>query len=89
VGPVEVEQAREVVGQPLDVVTDAADPELSELREVLADLRRGEMEVPGELLGGDVADPLGLELPQGAQVDREPVDGERGDLFAPLGPPAW
>jgi hypothetical protein len=82
---VEVEQAREVVGEAAHVVADAADAELTELREVLADLGRGEMEMAGELLRGDVVDPLRLELPKRAQVDREPVDGERGDLLASLG----
>ena len=73
---VEAEEVVEVGGQLVDVVADAADAEAAELGEVLADLGGGEEVAAGQLLRGDPPQPLGLELAQAAEVDREPVEGE-------------
>ena len=59
---VEAEQGVQVVGQGVDVVADAADAELAELGEVLADLGGGEVVALRHLLRGD---PLDLRAPGG------------------------
>ena len=53
---IEAENLPEVAPQLLDVVAHAADAELAEVREVLADLRGVEMELLGERLRGDRLD---------------------------------
>ena len=70
-----------MVGQGVDVVADAADAELAELGEVLADLGGGEVVALRHLLRGDPVDAELLEMAQAAQVEREPVEGERRNLF--------
>ena len=50
---IEAENLPQMPAQILDVVADAADAELAEIREVLADLRGVEVELLGERLRGD------------------------------------
>ena len=68
--------------QVLDVVADAADAELAEVREVLADLRGVEVELLGERLRRDGLDPGGLQLIEAAEVDRQAIGGQLGNRFA-------
>ena len=68
--------------QVLDVVADAADAELAEVGEVLADLRGVQVELLGERLRRDRPDAGGLERVEAAQVDRQAVGRELGDLIA-------
>ena len=78
---VEAEDLPQVPLQVLDVVADAAHAELAEVGEVLADLRGVEVELLGQRLRRDRLDAGGFELVQAAEVDRQPVGGELGDLF--------
>ena len=78
---IETEDLAQVPLQIADVVADAADAELAEVREVLADLRGVQVELLGERLRRDRLDAGRLELVEAAQVDRQPVGGELGDLF--------
>ena len=80
-------EAEDLAQMPLeiaDVVADAADAELAEVGEVLADLRGVQMELLGERLRGDRLDAGVLELVEAAQVDRQAVGGELGDLIEAL-----
>src|SRR5262249_22191790 len=61
---IQPEDLAQVPPQLLDVVADAADAELAEVRQILADLRRIEVELLGERLGGDRADAIGIERVQ-------------------------
>ena len=79
---IEAEDLPQVAPQILDVVADAADAELAEVREVLADLRGVEVELLGERLRRDGLDAGGFERVEAAQVDRQAVGGELGDLIA-------
>ena len=67
-----------------DVVADAANAELAEIREVLADLRGVQMELLGERVGRNRADTRPIELVQTAQVNGETIGGEFGDLIEAL-----
>ena len=67
-----------------DVVADAANAELAEVREVLADLRGVQVELLGERLGRNRPDAGAIELVQAAQVNRETIGGEFGDLIEAL-----
>ena len=67
-----------------DVVADAADAELAEVGEVLADLRGVQVELLGERLRRDGADARIFERVQAAQVDRQPVGRELGNLIGRL-----
>ena len=78
---IEAENLAQVALQIADVVADAADAELAEVGEVLADLRGVQVELLGERLRRDGADAGVLERVQAAQVDRKPVGGELGDLI--------
>src|SRR5438045_1487836 len=64
-----------------NVIADAADAELAEVREVLADLRRVQMELLGQRLRRDRAHAGSFELIEAAEIYREPVGGELGDLI--------
>ena len=75
---------RKVALQVADVVADAAHAELAEVGEVLADLRGVEVELFGERLRGDRADARGLEHVEAAEVDREAIGGELGNLISGL-----
>ena len=81
---IEAEDLAQVTLEIADVVADAADAELAEVGEVLANLRRVQVELLGERLGRDGPDARALELVETAQVDREPVRGELGDLIEGL-----
>ena len=83
---IEAEDLPQVAAQLLDVVADAADAELAEVREVLPDLRGVEMELLGERLRGDRLHAGGVELVEAPQVHGEPVGGELGDLIGRLLP---
>ena len=78
---IEPEDLAQVALQIADVVADAAHAELAEVGEVLADLRGVQVELFGERLGRNRLDAGRLELVQAAQVDREAVGGELGDLI--------
>ena len=82
--PIEAEDLAQMPLQIADVVADAADAELAEVREVLADLRGVQVELLGERLRRDRPDAGVLELVEAAQVDRQPVGGELGDLIEAL-----
>ena len=81
---IEAEDLAQVALQIADVVADAADAELAEVGEVLADLRGVEVKLLGERLGRDRADAGVLERVEAAQVDGKPVGGELGDLISAL-----
>ena len=81
---IEAENLPQVALQIVDVVADAADAELAEVREVLANLRGVQVELLGERLRRDRADAGVFELVEAAQVDRQPVGGELGDLIGGL-----
>ena len=70
---VEPEDLAQVPAQLLDVVADAADAELAEVGQVLADLRGVEMELLGERLRRDVRTPAASSAFEAAQVDRQAV----------------
>ena len=70
--------------QILDVVADAADAELAEVREVLANLRRVQMELLGQRLRRDAAHAGGFERGQAAQVHRQAVGRQLGDRIDDL-----
>ena len=67
-----------------DVVADAADAELAEVGEVLADLRGVQMELLGQRLRRDRPHAGIVERVQAAQVHRQAVGGELGDLLGAL-----
>ena len=81
---IEAEDLAQVPAQILDVVADAADAELAEVREVLADLRRVEMELLGERLRRHSPHAGALERGQAAQVDREAVGRQLRDRLGAL-----
>src|SRR5439155_14066987 len=56
-----------------DVVADAADAELAEIREVLPDLRRVEVKLLGEGLRRDRLDAGVFERRETPQIDRQPI----------------
>ena len=70
--------------QILDVVADAPHAELAEIREVLANLRSIQMKLLRERLRRDGLDPGRVELVEAAQVHRQPVGGELGNLVVEL-----
>ena len=81
---IEAENLPQVTAEVADVVADAAHAELAEVREVLADLRGVQVELFGERLRRNGANARLLELIQAAQVDRQPIGRELGDLFGHL-----
>src|SRR5450759_2399138 len=76
----EPERLRDVSGERVDLVADAAGPELPEIAEVLADLRRVPARHLGDPDGADDGDAHGLRLVQAAQVDGQPLDRGLGYL---------
>ena len=80
--PIESEDRPQVPLQLLDVVADAADAELAEVRQVLPNLGGVELELLGQRLRGDRLDAGRVERVQAAKVDRQPPGGELGDLVA-------
>ena len=87
--PIEPENLPQVALQIADVVADAADAELAEVREVLADLRGVQVELLGERLRRDRAHARAFELVEAAQVDRQPIGRELGDLVEALLAWSW
>ena len=83
---VEAEDLPQMPLQIADVVADAADAELAEIREVLADLRGVQMELLGERLRRDRPHAGAVERVQAAQIDRQTVGRELRDGFRRLGP---
>ena len=69
--PIEAEDLAEVPFEIADVVADAADAELAEVREVLADLGGIEVELLGERLGRDGADARRLRARSGSAGRRK------------------
>jgi hypothetical protein len=67
-----------------DVVADAADAELAEIREVLANLGGVQVELLGQRLRRDGADAGVFERVEAAQIDGKAVGGELGNLVAVL-----
>jgi hypothetical protein len=81
---IEAENRQEVALERGDVVADAADAELAEGRQVLADLRRAQVEAPSEALGGDMRGAFCLQVREAAQIEGQPRrrqlrDGAAGD----------
>ena len=70
---IEAKDLAQVTAQLGDVVANAADAELAEVRQVLADLRRSEVELFRQGLRGDGLDPAGGKLVETPEIDREPV----------------
>src|SRR5262249_13020546 len=70
--------------QVADVVADAAHAELAEIGEVLADLRRVQVELLRQRLRGNGLDARVLELVEAAKVHRQPVRREFGNLLEGL-----
>jgi len=70
-----------VTPQILHVVADASHAELAEIGQILSNLGRVQAELLCEPLRRDRLHPGEVELGQAAQVDRQPVGGELGDLF--------
>ena len=68
----------------LDVVPDAADAELSEVGEVLSNLRRVQVELLRQRLRRDAADAGSFESGQAAQVHRQAVGRQLGDRIDDL-----
>ena len=85
---VEAENLPQVAAQLLDVVADAADAELAEVREVLADLRGVEVELLGQRLRRHRAHAGRVERVQAAQVDRQPVGRQLGNRLGRRRAPA-
>jgi len=83
---VEAEDLTQVAAQLFHVIADAADTELTEVCEVLANLRGVEMELLGQALRGNRLHAGGVELVERAKVDREPVGRQFGDLIGRLPP---
>ena len=67
-----------------DVVADAADAELAEVGEVLADLRGIQMKLFRQRLRRDGPHAGIVERVQAAQVHRQAIGGELGDLIGAL-----
>src|SRR5262249_56373856 len=65
------------------VVADSSDAEFPEVREVLSNLGRVQVEPRGELLRGDRLDAVLLELRQTTEVHGQPPDGHLGDAGQP------
>src|SRR5262249_25998865 len=61
------------------VVADSSDAEFPEVREVLPNLGRVQVEPRGELLRGDGLDAVLLQLRQTAEVHGQPPDSHLGD----------
>ena len=85
---IEAENLAQVALQIADVVADAADAELAEVRQVLANLRGVQVELLGERLRRDGRHAGVVERVQAAQVDRQAIGGQLGDLIGSPARPA-
>ena len=79
---VQPEDLAQVALQILDVVADAANAELAEMREVLANLRRIELELRGQLLRRHRVDAAGIQRFEAPQIHRQPGRRELRHLVA-------
>ncbi|MNC95728.1 hypothetical protein D3C83_129170 [compost metagenome] len=70
---VEAENLPQMPPKVLHVIADAADAELAEVREVLADLRGVEVELLGKRLRGDCLHTRDVELVQATQINGQAV----------------
>src|SRR5688572_5078613 len=82
--PVESENLTKVPAKLSDVVADPTNTELSEVREVLPDLRGVEMKLFGERLRWDRLNTGGVQLVETAQIDRKAVRGQLRHLVGSL-----
>ena len=82
---VKAQNLPEVALEILDVVSDAADAELAKIGQILADLCGVQVELLRQRLRGNGLDAVGFELCQAAQVNRQTIGGELGDLLS-VGP---
>src|SRR5262249_13609783 len=80
---VESENALELGLQARNVIADAANAELPEVRQVLAHLRRVQIEAVGQILRGHRLHAVFLELPETARVHGEPTHGHLRDPWEP------
>ena len=78
---VEAENLAQVTLEVLDVIADASDAKLAEIRQILADLRRVQVKLLGQRLGRNGVDAGRFELSQAAQIDRKTVGRQLGDLL--------
>src|SRR6185436_9998739 len=83
---IESEDLAEMPAQFLDVVADAAYAELTEVREILANLRRVQMKAFGQRLRRDRLHAARIELVQAAQVYRQAIGRQLGHLIGSLLP---
>ena len=67
---IEAENLPQMAFEIADVIADAADAELAEVREILPDLRRVQMELVRERLGRNRPDAGALEQVETAEVNR-------------------
>ena len=76
---VEAEDLPQVRTQLLDVIADATDAELAEIGEILANLRRVQVELLGQRLRRDRLHAGIVERIEAPQVDRQAIGGQLGD----------
>jgi hypothetical protein len=65
----------------LDVIADAPDAQLAEIREVLANLRGVEVKLLRQCLRRNRADARRVERAQASQIDRQTIGRQLGDGF--------
>src|SRR5687768_4397610 len=81
---IESENLPQMAAQVLDVVADAANTELPEVREVLANLRGVELIALGQRLRGDRLHARRIQFVQAPKVNGQAIGGEFRDLFGCL-----
>jgi hypothetical protein len=81
---IQSENLAEMALEIANVVADAADAELAEVREVFTNLCGVEMELLGQRLGRDGSDAGAVEHVEAAQINRESIRGQFGDLIEAL-----
>src|SRR6185436_5257178 len=74
----------EMARQIAHVIPDAPDAELAKIGEVLPDLRSVQVKLVGQRARRDRAHPGALELVEAAEIDRQAVRGELGNLVEAL-----
>src|SRR5690606_15822406 len=80
----EAENGSQLPLEVLDVIADAADAELAEVGQILADLRRVQVKLLGQRLRRDCLDPGGIERVQRAQVNRQAAGRQLRHLITRL-----
>ena len=83
---VEPENLSKMAPQLLDVVPDAADAEFAEIRQVLSDLRRIQVELVGQRLRRHRPYAGAVERIETAQIHGQPVRRQFGNRFGCLPP---